>query len=111
MKSVIKKYWQLLIPFLLYFPYVYLHGTVFLDWFGCSCPKIDEYGNTLVNQFNVNNFAQIFWLAVLAILILISVFKLRKINGFKNKLFFICVSCGLSVLFSFICLLLTPIAR
>ena len=111
MKNVLKKYWQLLMPFVLYIPYVYLHSTVFLDWFGCSCPKIDEYGNTLVNQFNVNNFAQLFWLVILIIMIVISVFELRKIKGLKSKLFFICVSCGLSVFSSSICLLLTPIAK
>jgi len=72
----IKYFWQFLIPIILYFPYLFLNENLFINWFGCGCPKIDESGNMLANQFNTNDFTKIFWSVIAFTLILISL-KIR----------------------------------
>lgn len=58
----------LLLPFLpfplLLIPYSLINQHFIVDWFGCGCPKIDEFGNTVHPDFNANDFTRLFWFIV-----------------------------------------------
>ena len=100
--------WHFLIPILLYFPYLYLNGSLIVNLFGCGCPKIDENGNMLANQFNANDFTVLFWSITALTTIVISVLISRKIYDKKKKIVYIIGSVLISVLMSYLCLFATP---
>ena len=57
-----------LVPFLpfavLLLPYSFVNQKFLVNWLGCGCPQIDEYGNAVYSAFNANDFTALFWLAV-----------------------------------------------
>ncbi|MBQ8683942.1 MAG: hypothetical protein IJ518_05445 [Clostridia bacterium] len=67
-KGTGKKLTVLLLPllafFVLYIPYNWVNQTFLVDWLGCGCPVVDEYGNVYERAFNANDFTACFWLAV-----------------------------------------------
>lgn len=65
-------------------PYMAFNSAYVVQWFGCGCPKIDEFGNIIENDFNANDFTAIFWLTIAVIVTVISVFLSKRIP--KNKL-------------------------
>ena len=78
-----KKIVILLTPILLFavlfVPYSLANQHFIVDWLGCGCPTMDEYGNMIYSDFNANDFTALFWLFVSACVTVISVFLSRKI--------------------------------
>lgn len=107
----IKWFRQFFIPIVLYFPYLFLYDALFINWFGCSCPKVDADGNMLANQFNVNDFSRIFWSAVVIIMIVISFIISFEIINKRKRIIYILISVVASIFFSFLCFCVTPIAK
>lgn len=69
----------ILLFFVLFFPYIWLTNTFLVDLFGCGCPKLDEAGNPLPNQFNTNDFTRLFWLFISVCVTAISAFLSKRI--------------------------------
>jgi hypothetical protein len=69
----------ILLFFVLFFPYIWLDKTFLVDIFGCGCPKLDEAGNPLPNQFNTNDFTRLFWLFISVCVTAISAFLSKRI--------------------------------
>lgn len=69
----------ILLFFILFFPYIWLNNTFLVDLFGCGCPKLDEAGNLLPNQFNANDFTRLFWLFISVCVTAISAFQSKRI--------------------------------
>ena len=46
----------------LFLPYSLVNQAFFVKIFGCGCPKLDEFGNTVHSYFNANDFTALFWL-------------------------------------------------
>lgn len=92
----------LLYPVLLY-PYKILNEKVLVERFGCSCPVIDEAGNTVVRRFNANSITVIFWTSVAVIAVVISALLARRCEKRWMRIAFplIAAACafGLSYLF------------
>lgn len=67
MKSV-KKIAVLATPLLLFVvlfvPYSWVNQKFIVEWLGCGCLAIDEFGNMVENNFNANDFTALFWLFV-----------------------------------------------
>ncbi|MBQ3101060.1 MAG: hypothetical protein IJC50_08730 [Clostridia bacterium] len=63
-----KKFLLLLSPLLIFavliVPYSLIKEAFIVDWLGCGCPKVDEYGNTIHSAFNANDFTRIFWFVI-----------------------------------------------
>ena len=70
----------ILLFFVLFLPYIWLNKTFLVDIFGCGCPKLDEAGNLLPNQFNTNDFTRLFWLFISVCVTAISAFLSKKIS-------------------------------
>jgi len=103
-----KNYWHCAVPLLLFLPY-YLANMYFLvDIFGCGCPKFDDEMNLLPNQFNANDFTQLFWLLVALALVIVSIIVSRKIEDRKERVSYLIRSILLSVGLSFLCLFFSP---
>lgn len=107
----IKWFWQFLIPIVLYFPYLFLFDILFINWFGCSCPKFDTNGDMLANQFNVNDFSRIFWSVVSIIVTVVSIIKSFKIVDNRKRIVYILISILISILLALLCLGATPAAK
>jgi hypothetical protein len=73
----------LLFP-LLFIPYWWLNSEFIVEWFGCGCPKVDEFGNMIDSYFNANHFTFLFWLFISACVTVISIFISKRIP--KEKL-------------------------
>lgn len=54
----------LLLFIVLFLPYAWLNQAYIVDWLGCGCPVIDDFGNIVENNFNANDFTALFWLFV-----------------------------------------------
>ena len=54
----------LLLFAVLFIPYQWVNQQFLVDWLGCGCPQLDEFGNMIENNFNANNFTMVFWLFV-----------------------------------------------
>ena len=65
-------------------PYMAFNNAYVVEWFGCGCPKFDELGNIIENDFNANDFTALFWLFITAVITVISVFLSNRIP--KSKL-------------------------
>ncbi len=78
-----RKIFMLLAPFLLFIllliPYSYFNRHFVLDWFGCGCPKVDELGNAIPNDFNANDFTRIFWSVIALCTVVISFFTSKGV--------------------------------
>ncbi len=87
MKSV-KRIAVLATPILLFVillvPYSWVNQQIIVEWLGCSCPVIDEFGNMVENNFNANDFTAIFWLFISICATVISVFLSKRIP--KDKM-------------------------
>lgn len=82
-KKLIKTIAILAAPLLLFIvllvPYSWAHQKFIAEWFGCGCPKIDEFGEILHPDFNANDFTELFWLFISICTTVISVVLSRKI--------------------------------
>ena len=80
---LIKKTAVLLAPLLLFVvllvPYCWANEQFIVDWLGCGCPAIDEFGNVVENKFSANDFTALFWLFISICTTIISVFLSRSI--------------------------------
>lgn len=110
MKKSIKIWLAVFNSFYLLCSYLILLIKVFIDWFGCSCPKSDGSGNLLANQFNVNDFTRIFWISISLIVFIISLIHSLKISAGKKKTLYIIISALISALSGFILIMMTPTA-
>ena len=86
--KLIKKIVVLAAPLLLFavllIPYSWANQQFIVDWLGCGCPVIDEFGNMVENNFNANDFTALFWLFISICTTIISVFLSRNIP--KDKM-------------------------
>lgn len=89
MKKIFSLFWQIFLFPLLWAPYMVLNQTVIVKWLGCGCPQLDAAGNEIVRMFNANDFTQLFWFGIAAIVIGISLFSTRKIPKLGRKLAYI----------------------
>jgi len=105
----IRYFWQFLIPIILYFPYLFINKNLLVNWFGCGCPKIDENGIMLTNQFNANDFSKIFWLFIALVLIILSILISLKFQDKKRRVLYTFFSVIVSILLSFVCFSATPL--
>ena len=89
MKSI-KKIPVLIAPLLLFaillIPYSWVNQQFIVEWFGCGCPVIDEFGNMVENNFNANDFTAIFWSFISICVTVISVFLSKRIPKEKMGL-------------------------
>jgi formate hydrogenlyase subunit 3/multisubunit Na+/H+ antiporter MnhD subunit len=85
MLKQIKLYWQLLLFPLLFIPYMRLNSNVIVKWLGCGCPQIGPDGKEIARGFNANHFTFLFWTGIGIIVILISIFNLKRISKRKDK--------------------------
>lgn len=54
----------LLLFVVLLIPYSWANQQFIVDWLGCGCPVLDEFGNMVENNFNANDFTALFWLFI-----------------------------------------------
>lgn len=74
-----------LLPFVVLFvPYSWANQEFIVEWFGCGCPKVDEFGEIIHPDFNANDFTALFWLFISVCVTGVSVFLSRKIP--KDKM-------------------------
>lgn len=63
--KIVKKIALLASPLTLFFilliPYSWLNQEIIVEWLGCGCPVLDEFGNMVENKFNANDFTRLFW--------------------------------------------------
>ena len=54
-----------LLPFVvLPIPYSIVNQQLIVEWLGCGCPRLDEFGNYVEPGFNANDFTAVFWLFI-----------------------------------------------
>ena len=97
----VKKLAILVAPLLLFaillVPYSLVNEHFIVDWLGCGCPKIDEAGNVIENNFNANDFTALFWLFISVCVTAISAFLSTKIPKKKMWLRAVYVVCMLAI--------------
>lgn len=81
----------------LFIPYSLVNKNFIVAWLGCGCPVIDETGNMVENNFNVNDFTALFWLFVSACVTVISVGLSKRIPRDKMWLRVVYIFCMLVV--------------
>ena len=79
MKKLLVLISPLLIFAILVIPYSILNNEVIVDWLGCGCPQVDEYGNIHESQFNANDFTACFWGGVTILTTVVSAFLSVKV--------------------------------
>lgn len=85
MKKIIILALPLLLFFVLVVPYSYVNSEFIVDWLGCGCPQVDaETGEIVENNFNANDFTQLFWLFITACVTAISAFLTRLLPEGKT---------------------------
>ena len=81
--KLIKKIAVLVAPLLLFaallIPYSWVNQQFIVEWFGCGCPVLDEFGNMVENNFNANDFTALFWLFISICTTVISVLLSKRI--------------------------------
>ena len=81
--KLIKKIAVLVAPLLLFavllIPYSWANQQFIVEWFGCGCPVLDEFGNMVENNFNANDFTALFWLLISICTTVISVLLSKRI--------------------------------
>ena len=81
--KLIKKIAVLVAPLLLFaallIPYSWVNQQFIVEWFGCGCPVLDEFGNMVKNNFNANDFTALFWLFISICATVISVLLSKRI--------------------------------
>ncbi len=107
MKRITKKFLILLSPLsifvLLYYPYSLFNSQYVINWFGCGCPTVDEYGNMVEKSFNANDFTMIFWLCIAVIATIISCFTARSIpkDRWYLRVIYVVLLLALSLFFAY----------
>lgn len=100
-KSIIKKIEVLAAPLLLFIvllvPYSWANQKFIVEWFGCGCPKIDDFGQIIHPDFNANDFTALFWLFITACVTVISVFLSKRIPKEKIWIRILYIVCILAV--------------
>ena len=76
----------LLLFVVLFLPYGWLNGHYIVDWLGCGCPRVDEFGNDLRPALNANDFTALFFLFVSVCVTVIAVFLSKRIPREKTWL-------------------------
>lgn len=74
-------FWQVLLLPGLFIPYYILLDSVIVDWLGCACPRADG----TYSAFNANHFTVLFWCVTALVVMAISAFQARKIEGGWKK--------------------------
>ncbi|MBR6796931.1 MAG: hypothetical protein IKM53_06235 [Clostridia bacterium] len=87
--------------FVLFSPYSIVNRRFIVEWFGCGCPKIDELGNVVQNDFNANDFTAIFWLLVTVAVVSLSALNLKLMKKRWLKAVYISSVAFLSLLISY----------
>ena len=64
-------------------PYSWANQAFIVDWLGCGCPKMDEFGNMITPDFNANDFTALFWEFIAICVTVAAVLLSRKIS--KDK--------------------------
>ena len=70
----------------LFFPYAWLNGHYIVDWLGCGCPRVDEFGNDLRPALSANGFTALLFLFVSLCVTVIAVFLSKRIPRGKTWL-------------------------
>lgn len=78
-KQIILAVCPLLLFALLVVPYSWFNQAFLVDWLGCGCPQIDEFGNLYEPAFNANDFTACFWFAIALIATVLTVFLSKRI--------------------------------
>ena len=86
MKKIIVMLSPLLIFAILFIPYSWANSEYIVEWLGCGCPTVDEFGNVIENNFNANTFTAIFWSFVALCSTAISV-RISKEMGWLKVLY------------------------
>lgn len=60
-------------------PYSWANQAFIVDWLGCGCPKMDEFGNMITPDFNANDFTAVFWGLISLCVTVAAVLLSRKI--------------------------------
>ncbi len=88
--KLIKKMAILISPLLLFavllVPYSWANQHFIVEWLGCGCPIIDEFGNMVENNFNANDFTALFWIFISICATAVSVLLSKKILREKRWL-------------------------
>ena len=63
---------------ILLIPYQWVNQRFLVEWLGCGCPQLDEWGNMVENNFNANDFTLIFWLFVSLCATVMAMFVSKK---------------------------------
>lgn len=74
----------LLLFVILLIPYHWVNQQFLVEWFGCGCPKVDEFGNIVHSYFNANDFTALFWLFVSICATTLSYFLSKRIPKEKR---------------------------
>jgi hypothetical protein len=69
----------LLLFVILFIPYAWLNGHFIVDWLGCGCPRVDEFGNDVRPALSANGFTALFFLFVSVCVTVIAVFLSQRI--------------------------------
>ena len=104
-------FWHYLLPIPLNFLYYFINVTFLVDILGCGCLKYREPPdnvNMLGNQFNANDFTQLFWLCIALVLVIISFVISQRIEDRKKKIVYLICSVIVATGLSFLCLLASP---
>jgi len=89
LQKFFRTYWQTLIFPALYFPYRMINDhRVIVDWLGCGCPKFDEQGLYIENDFNANNFTSMFWTIIAVNVISISLYNVKNLSKWRYRVIY-----------------------
>lgn len=89
MRQVVTLFWQILIYPVLYFPYQWLNTTVLVKKFGCGCPVVSTEGEQILRSFNANTITNYVWTGIFILVLLISLLQMRKIIGWRARVYYI----------------------
>ena len=85
--KLVKKIAVLATPLLLFvvllIPYSWANQRFIVDWLGCGCPVLDEFGNMVEKSFNANDFTALFWLFISVCVTVVSVLLSKRISREK----------------------------
>lgn len=81
--KLVKKILVLVTPLLVFValvvPYSWANQQFTVEWLGCGCPVVDEFGNMVENNFNANDFTALFWFFISICVTTASVFFSKRI--------------------------------
>lgn len=78
----IRKVFKLISPVflfcVLFIPYQIVNSEFIVNWLGCGCPVVDEFGNAVQSNFNANDFTTCFWHFIVICEVALAVFISKK---------------------------------